>query len=143
MTNLQFTSEILDRGRLLKVLRAFRNGDFSVRLPLDLVGIDGEIAEAFNDAVEMNESIAEEFARIRDVVGKEGQIGQRVKLTAAKGSWSGCVESVNTLIGDLVQPTAEVARVIESVARAILHRPWCSRSTAGRCAASSCGSGKS
>jgi len=117
MTNLQFTSEILDRGRLLKVLRAFRNGDFSVRLPLDLVGIDGEIAEAFNDAVEMNESIAEEFARIRDVVGKEGQIGQRVKLTAAKGSWSGCVESVNTLIGDLVQPTAEVARVIESVAK--------------------------
>ena len=117
MTNLQFTSEILDRGRLLKVLRAFRNGDFSVRLPLDLVGIDGEIAEAFNDAVEMNESIAEEFARIRDVVGKEGQIGQRVKLTAAKGSWSGCVESVNTLIGDLMQPTAEVARVIESVAK--------------------------
>src|SRR3989475_2062786 len=28
-----------------------------------------------------------------------------------------CVESVNTLIGDLVQPTAEVARVIESVAK--------------------------
>jgi len=117
MTNLQFSPETLDRGALLKALRAFRNGDFSVRLPLDLVGIDGEIAEAFNDAVEMNESIAEEFARIRDVVGKEGQIGQRVKLPAAKGSWSGCVESVNTLIGDLVQPTAEVARVIESVAK--------------------------
>ena len=117
MTNLQFSPETLDRGALLKALRAFRNGDFSVRLPLDLVGVDGEIAEAFNDAVEMSDSIAEEFARIRDVVGKEGQIGQRVKLLAAKGSWSGCVESVNTLIGDLVQPTAEVARVIESVAK--------------------------
>jgi len=55
MTNLQFSPETLDRGALLKALRAFRNGDFSVRLPLDLVGVDGEIAEAFNDAVEMNE----------------------------------------------------------------------------------------
>jgi hypothetical protein len=65
MTNLQFSPETLDRGALLKALRAFRNGDFSVRLPLDLVGVDGEIAEAFNDAVEMSDSIAEEFARIR------------------------------------------------------------------------------
>ena len=117
MTNLQFSPETLDRGALLKVLRAFRNGDFSARLPMDLTGIDGEIAEAFNDAVEMNETIAEEFARVRDVVGKEGQIGQRVKLPAAAGSWADCVDSVNTLIGDLVQPTAEVARVIESVAK--------------------------
>ena len=36
---------------------------------------------------------------------------------SATGSWAECVDSVNTLIGDLVQPTAEVARVIESVAR--------------------------
>src|SRR5689334_9040336 len=117
MTNLQFSPETLDRGALLKALRSFKKGDFSVRLPLDLVGIDGEIADAFNDAVEMNETIVEEFARIRDVVGKEGQISQRVRLPSADGSWAGCVDSVNTLIGDLVQPTAEVARVIESVAK--------------------------
>ena len=117
MTNLQFSPETLDRGALLKALRAFRNGDFSARLPMDLTGIDGEIAEAFNDAVEMNETMAEEFSRVRDVVGKDGQVSHRVKLPAATGSWAECVDSVNTLIGDLVQPTAEVARVIESVAR--------------------------
>src|SRR5882672_5629586 len=109
MTNLQFSPDTLDRAALLKALRLFKKGDFSVRLPMDLVGIDGEMAEAFNDAVETNEMIVEEFARIRDVVGKEGQISQRVKLPTASGSWAGCVESVNTLIGDLVQPTAEVA----------------------------------
>src|SRR5213593_1412799 len=117
MTNLQFSPEMLDRGALLKALRALRKGEFSVRMPMDLVGIDGEIAQAFNDVVEINEMIAKEFARIGNEVGKEGKTGQRAKLPVATGSWQECVESVNTLIGDLVQPTAEVARVIESVAK--------------------------
>src|SRR3989475_720125 len=117
MTNLQFSPEMLDRGALLKALRALRKGEFSVRMPMDLIGVDGEIAQAFNDVVEINEMIAEEFARIGNEVGKEGKTGQRAKLPTATGSWQECVESVNTLIGDLVQPTAEVARVIESVAK--------------------------
>src|SRR5438132_474828 len=117
MTNLQFSPEMLDRGALLKALRTLRKGEFSVRMPMDLVGIDGEIAQAFNDVVEINEMIAGEFARIGNEVGKEGKTGQRAKLPVATGSWQECVESVNTLIGDLVQPTAEVARVIESVAK--------------------------
>src|SRR5436190_2217658 len=122
MTNLQFSPEMLDRGALLKALRALRKGEFSVRMPMDLVGIDGEIAQAFNDVVEINEMIAKEFARIGNEVGKEGKTGQRAKLPVATGSWQECVESVNTLIGDLVQPTAEVARVIESVAKGDLSR---------------------
>src|SRR2546425_1644223 len=117
MKDLQFAPDALDRRGLLSALRTFKKGDFSVRLPADLIGIDGEIAQAFNDVVEMNEKIADEFARIRDEVGKEGQINQRVRLPAATGSWADCVYSVNTLIGDLVQPTSEVARVIESVAK--------------------------
>src|SRR5712671_1460357 len=117
MTNLQFTPDVLDRKGLLSALRAFKKGDFSVRLPMDLIGIDGEIAQAFNDVVEVNERVTEEFARIRDEVGREGQINQRVRLPAATGAWADCVDSVNTLIGDLIRPTSEVARVIESVAR--------------------------
>jgi signal transduction histidine kinase/CheY-like chemotaxis protein/HAMP domain-containing protein len=117
MNDLAMTSAGLDRGQFLKALRALRKGDFSVRLPMDLTGIDGEIALAFNDVVETNGSIAREFARIRNEVGREGQIGQRVKLPAATGAWADSVESVNALIGDLVRPTTEVARVIESVAK--------------------------
>src|SRR5688572_26089890 len=117
MNDLAMTSAGLDRGQFLKALRALRKGDFSVRLPMDLAGVDGEIALAFNDVVETNGSIAREFARIRNEVGREGQIGQRVKLPAATGAWADSVESVNALIGDLVRPTTEVARVIESVAK--------------------------
>ena len=104
MTDLAFSGAGLERGEFLKALRGLRKGDFSARLPMDLTGIDGEIAAAFNDVVEMNGMIAEEFARIRDEVGKEGQISQRVRLPAAAGSWADSVESVNSLIGDLVRP---------------------------------------
>ncbi|MBP2314648.1 HAMP domain-containing protein [Azospirillum soli] len=102
---------------LLAALRRFKKGDFSVRLPLHFTGIDGEIAEAFNDVVELNEQMTEEFGRLSSVVGKEGKISQRAKLSSATGKWEKCVDSINTLIGDLVQPTNEVARVIGAVAK--------------------------
>ncbi|HEY0836866.1 MAG TPA: HAMP domain-containing protein, partial [Azospirillum sp.] len=102
---------------LLAALRRFKKGDFAVRLPLHFTGIDAEIAEAFNDVVELNEQMTEEFGRLSSVVGKEGKISQRAKLSGATGKWERCVDSINTLIGDLVQPTNEVARVIGAVAK--------------------------
>ena len=44
---------MLDRGEFLRCLRDFRGGDFTVRMPLNLAGIDGEIAQAFNAVVEL------------------------------------------------------------------------------------------
>jgi HAMP domain-containing protein len=117
MSSLQLAANNLDRRELLKALRALKKGDFSARLPLDLTGIDGEIAQAFNDVVEVNDAFAAEFARISVQVGKEGQIAQRVKVPAATGMWAENVESLNNLIADLVRPTTEIARVVESVAR--------------------------
>src|SRR3954469_5026771 len=111
------TTAQLDAKLLLKTLRAFRNGDFSIRLPLDMTGVEGEIAEAFNDIVSRNETLTRELDRVATVVGKEGKIGERAKLPAATGAWNSCIDSVNAIIGDLVQPTTEVARVIGAVAK--------------------------
>src|SRR5246127_1845811 len=108
--------ETLDRRALLAALRTLRKGDFTVRLPLGLTGIDGEIAQVFNDVAELNESMTEELAQVCEQVGKEGQINRRARVPGAVGSWASKVEAVNTLITDLVRPTAAVARVIESVA---------------------------
>ena len=69
----------IDGRQLLGALRAFRKGDFSVRLPIGLTGIDGEIAEAFNDVVELNERMTKEFERLGDMVGKEGKISHRAQ----------------------------------------------------------------
>ncbi|TLZ25889.1 MAG: GAF domain-containing protein, partial [Gammaproteobacteria bacterium] len=116
MNDLHLAPETLDRRALLRALRALKKGDFTTRLPLDLTGIDGQIAEVFNDIVEMNESIASELARVCKTVGKEGQINQRLRVAGLVGAWAGEMDSVNQLIGDLARPTAAVARVIESVA---------------------------
>ncbi|HZT81066.1 MAG TPA: HAMP domain-containing protein, partial [Gemmataceae bacterium] len=102
---------------LLAALRAIKKGDFSVRLPADQVGMEGALAEAFNEVADLLENSTREFARIGRVVGKEGKIKQRASFGAATGSWAAWGESVNTLIGDLVQPTEEVARVIGAVAK--------------------------
>jgi len=107
----------LNSQMLLAALRAFRKGDFSVRLPIGLSGVDGEIGEAFNDVVALNEQLTKELERLGDVVGKDGKTGHRAKLPNASGSWASNIETVNSLIGDLVQPTAEMARVIGAVAR--------------------------
>ncbi|WP_029916367.1 HAMP domain-containing protein [Caulobacter sp. UNC358MFTsu5.1] len=107
----------LDNHQLLAALRAFRRGDFSVRLPTDLSGLDGELAEAFNDAVNLNDQISKEFERLGDVVGKQGKINHRARLPGATGSWAASVEAVNNLITDMVHPTAEMARVIGATAK--------------------------
>src|SRR4051794_1375430 len=108
---------MLDRGELLKALRQFKRGDFSVRMPLNLTGIDGEIAQAFNDVVELEEAKVTEIARVAELVGKEGQFNQRMSLPGATGGWADVIESMNTLVGDVMYPMHEVARVIGSVAK--------------------------
>src|SRR4026207_2175545 len=99
---------VLDRGELLKALRMYKRGDFSVRMPLNLTGIDGEIAQAFNDVVETNAAPAAAIARGGDQVGRDGQIASRAALPGAGGAWAECVESVNTLIADMAYPVTEV-----------------------------------
>src|SRR5438094_804464 len=108
---------MLDRGELLKALRQFKRGDFSARMPLNLTGVDGEIAQAFNDVVELEEATAAEIARVAELVGKEGQFGHRTSLPGATGGWADVIDSINTLVGDVIYPVHEVARVIGSVAK--------------------------
>jgi len=86
-------------------------------MPVDLTGMDGKIADALNDVLELNEKMANALDRISRSVGKEGKIAQRASIGSATGGWAACIESVNSLIGDLVQPSTEVARVIGAVAK--------------------------
>ena len=110
-------AEILDANQVLAALFAFKKGDFSVRLPVNQVGLAGKIADVLNDIFELNENMADELARVSTAVGKEGRIGQRASLNAGSGRWAASMESVNSLISDLVQPSTEIARVIGAVAQ--------------------------
>src|SRR5438093_2221953 len=107
----------LDNGQLLAALMAFKRGDFSARLPEVWTGVPGKIADTFNTVIEKNEHMTRELERIGRVVGKEGRIAQRASIGEGTNSWSDAIGSINNLIGDLVQPTSEMARVIGAVAK--------------------------
>ncbi|HJU76782.1 MAG TPA: HAMP domain-containing protein, partial [Sphingomicrobium sp.] len=115
--NIQAPRDFIDRRKLVSALRALRRGDFSVRLPEDVDGVDGEIASLFNEVVSLNQAITSEFDRLSRVVGKEGKIAQRARVRGATGGWDKKLRAVNELIDDMVQPTAEVSRVIGAVAK--------------------------
>jgi HAMP domain-containing protein/CheY-like chemotaxis protein/GAF domain-containing protein len=102
---------------LLTALKAAAEGDFSARLPVrKRDGLAGEIAAAFNTLVDKNAKMTKELVRVSGVIGREGRMTERASLPKEQGDWAKSVDSVNSLIDDLVRPTTEVARVIEAVA---------------------------
>ncbi|HZA36436.1 MAG TPA: HAMP domain-containing protein, partial [Vicinamibacterales bacterium] len=102
---------------LLSAMLSFRAGDFAARMPADLLGVEGKIADAFNDVVALSERRAQETARVSRAVGKEGKLRQRMTVPGVVGGWSSEVEAINTLIDDLVWPTTEVTRAVGAVAK--------------------------
>jgi len=110
-------TETLDLRVLYGVLAEYQRGNFTVRMPDDRTGLAGKICDALNAAVERNERLVKELERLSTVVGKAGNVKQRAQMPSAEGSWANAIESVNTLVSDLVQPTTEVARVIGAVAK--------------------------
>jgi CheY-like chemotaxis protein/signal transduction histidine kinase len=108
-------ADVIDPRLLLKSLRAFKNGDFSVRLPTDQIGIAGEIADAFNETVKMAAGLTDEMERMSTVVGQEGRTSQRSKLRNAQGSWADGIDSLNNLISDLTQPLNDLEQVLKAL----------------------------
>jgi methyl-accepting chemotaxis protein len=111
------TTAHAELGELLNALQAVRDGDFSVRLPGHWTGLEGKIADTFNEIVASNERMASELERVGTVVGKRGKTRQRVKFGRVSGAWGEMEGSVNTLIDDLLWPTTEVTRVLAAVAK--------------------------
>src|ERR1700710_503601 len=102
---------------LLNALQAMRSGDFSVRMMGNHLGIEGKIADTFNEIVSANQRIAQQLERVGQRVGREGKAKDRVKFSLSEGAWGEMEGSVNTLIDDLLWPTREVTRAIAAVAQ--------------------------
>jgi two-component sensor histidine kinase len=106
-----------DLHALLHSLQAMSDGEFSVRLPGHWTGLEGKIADTFNQIVAANQKMAQELKRVGQVVGKEGKTRERTRFDQSKGAWGEMEVSVNTLIDDLLRPTIEVTRAIAAVAQ--------------------------
>jgi HAMP domain-containing protein len=108
------TSDAMMR-KLADALARVRNGDLKVRLPR-ADGLAGEVADAFNEVVALQERRNRELLRISRVVGREGRMTERMDEERFDGAWGEGVRAVNSLIDDLGRPTTEIARVIVAVA---------------------------
>jgi hypothetical protein len=106
----------IDLRRLLGAMREMKDGDFGVRVPLSENPLLAEIADTFNGIAKLNESLADEMVRVSTTIGREGQMTERASLGPVTGGWRTTVNSINSLITDLVSPTSEVARVLTAVA---------------------------
>jgi methyl-accepting chemotaxis protein len=94
------STSYLEPSVLLNALRSLLEGDFSVRLPTELAGIDGEIADAFNDVIERHAALTREVARLCVAMGKEGRIGERRRIAGTSGEWSGTIDCPDTAVAD-------------------------------------------
>jgi HAMP domain-containing protein/signal transduction histidine kinase/CheY-like chemotaxis protein len=101
---------------MLDALTALKRGDFTTRLPTSWTGLAGKVGDTFNEVMDQLQGMTDEIDRVSHIAGKKGRIRQRANSGNLHGSWAGTIESVNTLIADLVHPTSEMARVIGAVA---------------------------
>jgi len=61
--------------------------------------------------------MAQELKRVGKAVGREGKTRERTRFHESRGAWAEMEVSVNTLVEDLLRPTAEVHRAIAAVAQ--------------------------
>ena len=102
---------------VLASLQSMRDGDFSVRLPVNWTGLSGKIADTFNEIVAANQQMAKELKRVGQVIGKEGRTREQTRFQQSRGAWGEMELSLNTLVEDLLRPTTEVTRAIAAVAQ--------------------------
>ena len=109
-------TDTFDAEVLLGVLCEVKAGDFSARMPVHWTGMGGKIADRLNEIIGANEALGTELERVSRVVGREGKLSQRVSFKGTDQVWGNHIESVNSLIEDLVRPSNEMQRVIGAVA---------------------------
>ncbi|MFG1762131.1 HAMP domain-containing protein, partial [Micromonospora parva] len=102
-------------GELTEALRRIGRGDLKVRLPRR-AGKAGEVADAFNEVVSLQERQYLDLRRISRIVGRDGRLTERLDDEGLDGSWAEGQRAINSLIDDLGRPTTEIARVIVAVA---------------------------
>src|SRR6195256_5541001 len=135
-------SDFVDQIKLLAALRGVRAGDFGVRLPLDWIGLPGNIAEAFNEVVELNQRLARQFddltqshaqgrAQLTDLTDMatdrdrvlnavaRGDLSQRVALDVDGRPLEGAFLRSGQVVNSMIQTLAIFADQVTTVAREV------------------------
>src|SRR5262249_22076600 len=85
------------KRQLVAMLSLLKQGDFSARLPSDLTGLDGKVADSLNEVAARMERYGESLFRLRNEVGRKGKISERLSVGDSVGGWAERIEAVNSL----------------------------------------------
>src|SRR5947208_2666673 len=107
---------------LLHALQSVRLGDFSARLPGDATGVNGKIADTFNEIVASNQRMAQQLEYVGQVVGREGKLGGQAQVREVTGVWRDLTESVNSMASNLTAQVRNIAEVTIAVANGDLSK---------------------
>ncbi|MEW5848424.1 MAG: HAMP domain-containing protein [Myxococcota bacterium] len=117
--------ELFEHLRSIRdALRAARQGDFAVRLPMDGdTGVAAEVALEFNGFMATQQAWVEDLARIVDSVTRQGRLSERVTPRTVTGAWSLKAHAVNELIQRLAWSINEGTRVSTAIVAGNFSQP--------------------
>ncbi len=114
-----YVHEQLDR--LLFALDALCSGDTSVRLNKERDDKFADIADRYNDLVDMAGSIFTEVSRVSRVGGIEGNLNTRIQYNKpVTGVWADLIENLNTFMQTISAPVNEVNRALREMSQGIV-----------------------
>nr|CBH37822.1 putative chemotaxis sensory transducer [uncultured archaeon] len=103
--------------RLLETMDAFKNGDFTIRLPKERYDIYGELADSYNKMAEMTGGVTTEMSRVAKVAGTEGKLTEHASVPGVAGSWKDVVDTLNGLIDAVSKFTLEMRRILSNITK--------------------------
>ncbi len=114
---MQHVTEQIDNSVLLDVLTALKNGDTSVRMPNNLTGIAGKVADTLNQVIQNNEILGKSIEELAVAINQNGSIKQRLHPGLNMHVWDKTTENINAIIDGLSSPITEITRVVSAVSR--------------------------
>ena len=107
---------------LLEAMEAVRNGDLTIKLKRERADIFGELADSYNNMVDILNSFGGEVSRVAREVGIEGKLGAQADVPGVAGSWKELTDNVNMMAGNLTNQVRNIAEVTTGVAQGDLSK---------------------
>ena len=106
----------------LEALEAVRKGDLTKKLKKEGEDIFSELAESYNEMVNILNLFSGEVTRVSREVGTEGKLGAQAEVPGVAGTWKDLTDNVNILASNLTSQVRNIAQVTTAVAKGDLNQ---------------------
>ncbi len=103
--------------RLSAAMADLRDGNFKRRLAVPNHPLNSQLAQAFNEIADRNQSFVGELTGVREGLRTAEHLTGRLVGEVGPGGWATAAGLVNGLLEDLAPPITELSRVLGAVAK--------------------------